>query len=141
MKEKEYSISLRVWHPTMLGDDIVSRIKKPATVVHNVGQPMLTPKGNPIGRISEESFCSIRLLDHGKGSFVDGIELLLPELQTMADTLVEVVETGGVAELYVWVFPEEDNNLGFVLSRNVLDSFDRLRLQLSVEILLLEPDD
>ncbi|WP_152599882.1 DUF4279 domain-containing protein [Noviluteimonas dokdonensis] len=137
---KEYSISLRIKHPTAPGDDIAALIGRPPLVVQNVGRQRVTPKGNLVGRINDESSCVFRLLDHGRGVFVDGIEAMLPELLQLSGTFAWIAETGGVAELYVFIFPEDDNNLGFTLSPEVIADLNRLRLELSVEILLLDDD-
>ncbi|KGQ20064.1 hypothetical protein LF41_2231 [Lysobacter dokdonensis DS-58] len=71
---------------------------------------------------------------------MDGIEAMLPELLQLSGTFAWIAETGGVAELYVFIFPEDDNNLGFTLSPEVIADLNRLRLELSVEILLLDDD-
>ena len=94
-----------------------------------------------MGRINDESYCVFDLLDHITGVFADGIEDLMPDLQDMAKTLAMIADTGGVAELYVWIFPEDDNNLGFTLEPDIVSALNTLRLQLSVEILLLGPDE
>jgi hypothetical protein len=131
---KQYSISLRIWHPTLSGDQISLGIGRVPEVSQSVGEQRTTPKGNLIGRINEETYCVFRLVNRSDGFFTDGLAELLSGIAQISPYLQSLRDSGGATEIYVWIFPEGEENLGFILEFDLMRELVAHGLRLSVEL-------
>jgi len=134
---KSYSISFRIWHPTRSAEDISSKIGMEPVVAYNVGHPKATPKGAfPDGGIWRKTYCSYHVMRHIPGRFTDGLGKCINSFESLAPIFDEFSSEGGILEFYVWIYPNEDAELGFELDAELIKRIGDLKFKLSVEIYL-----
>lgn len=131
---KKYTLSLRVWHPRLSVDDIASRVGMSAAYAQNLGSVRQTPKGTILGGVYQQSYCSFELIKKTEGDFPDGIRGASNFLRSIASSIDFITESGGRAEIYIWIHPEKECNLGFELGSDISKLLSELNLNLSVEI-------
>jgi len=136
-KMKSYSISFRIWHPTRSAEDISSKIGMKPVIAYNVGHPKTTPKGAfPNGGIWRETYCVYHVMRHIPGRFTEGLENCISSFESLAAVFDELSSEGGKLEFYVWIYPNEDTELGFELDADLIRRIGDIKFKLSVEIYL-----
>jgi len=133
---KSYSIAFRIWHPTRLEEEISSKIGMKPVIVHNVGHPRITPKGKFLEGNWRKTYCVYDVMRHVPGWFTDGLEQCIGSFESLAPVFDEFSSEGAVLEFYVWIYPNEDGDLGFVLDADLARRIGDLKFILSVEIYL-----
>jgi len=134
---KSYSIALRVWHPTRLAGDISSKINMTPSIAYNVGYPRMTPKGSfPSGGNWPKTYCVYDIMRHVPGHFTDGLTQCIGSFESLSEVFKELSAEGGVFEFYIWIYPNQDLDLGFVLDSDFAKRIGNLNFILSVEIYL-----
>ncbi|WP_431835382.1 hypothetical protein [Enterobacter ludwigii] len=131
---KSFTISLRAWHPTLSAEAISSKMGLPAAHAYSAGHERVTPKGTPLDGVYRESYCSFEIMGKTTGYFTDGITQCAQMLKSLAAPFSELTATGGRLEVYVWIYPEGETDLGFELERPLIRLLSDLNLTLSVEI-------
>jgi len=131
---KSYSIALRAWHPTRLAEDISSKINMTPSIAYNVGYPRATPKGTALKGNWRKTYCVYDIMRHVSGHFTDGLTQCIGSFESLSDVFNELSAEGGVFEFYVWLYPNQDLDLGFVLDADLSKRIGNLNFILSVEI-------
>lgn len=132
MSSQEFTVSLRVVHPTKSHLSIVQSMGLSAEFSHSVGEPRVTPKGRPLDGHYKSTYCSFVLIEKKAGDFSKNIEPILDSLRPKKDFLDEVLREGGKAELFVGVF--SDGATGFVLRADDIKLLSAFSLDLAVEV-------
>jgi len=131
MSEAKFIVSLRIVHPTRTHEAIARTLGLKLEFAHTVGQLRKTPKGRALEGTYESTYCCFTLLPKRSGNFIDGIEELLPLLNSHEDFLKKINSEGGKAELFVGVFVEQTT--GFSLEIEIMSVLVDLSVELSVE--------
>ncbi len=109
----EYRISLRVWHPSLTGEQIVDIVKREPRVVQTVGQPRMTRAGKLLKGLNETSFCTFEI---GRGPIPDVEKVLLGEAERISQLgqLTEISRADGArVEFFIGIFLRD--NTGFIV--------------------------
>ena len=140
MAEYNYSVSLRLWHPTILSAEITAALGIEPSRSMDVGAPRATPKGAPLEGVYDESFWTARLSD-GKSinrSLSLAIGEALDDLASRQDFFREFVGDGGRAEFFIgWFF---DDNSGDVFDHELLARLADFKIDLSFDVYPSTPD-
>lgn len=96
------------------------------------GTPRETPRGNPLEGVYADSYAYARLPILDDSDLSDCLVSILDDMASYAESLVEFVDSGGFAELFVqWHF---ESNSGDVLDWKLLERLASHRLSLSLDI-------
>jgi hypothetical protein len=140
MSTYEFTMSLRIRHPTMDPARITQSLGIEPQHSWRAGEPRCDPAGAPIEGAYRESYWMTRLIEDPRlsgGTF--SVESLLDQtfsqLRRSQQLFEELQADGGVAELDVTVFARKDFRLD--LSADVLAAFGRLGLAIALEVRLL----
>jgi len=106
-------------------------------IAYNVGHPKATPKGAfPGGGIWRKTYCVYHVMRHVPGRFTDGLEKCISSFESLAPIFDNFSNEGGTLNFNVWIYPNEDTDLGFVLDSYLIKRIGDLKFKLSVEIYL-----
>jgi hypothetical protein len=130
--QQAFTVSLRVRHPQFSDEMISQSLGMKAKIAHRVGAPRATPSGDPLDGIYKETYCVFTFVDRQEGSFVDGVDELVPSMARHRDFLRSMVDTGGSSELYVGVFVDGDT-VGFTLGVATMAALVDLGVRLTTE--------
>ena len=138
----DYSISLRVTHPSWSKEDIAARLKRSPRRAWTVGEPRTTPKGRLLEGHHKESYCSFDITRRVDGEVASALLDTFEALRAFAHDLHELRATGGDVSLFVFWQSNGDTGerfdvdllramaeLGIALDLNVFDSNDALALE------------
>ncbi|MBD3817264.1 MAG: DUF4279 domain-containing protein [Halothiobacillus sp.] len=132
MTEECFSVSLRIWHPTLSTDDVVKQICMKPEVAHSVGEQRTSPSGEILEGLYRRTYCCFELTRKAAGVFTDALPSLLQTIKKHKNFLETLVLDGGRSELFVGVFAE--GATGFTLEPPVMMELSELSLELSVDI-------
>lgn len=135
MNKYEYTISLRLRHPSMNPAEITAALGLGPFRCWRAGEPRSTPTGAPLeGRWPDTYWTSGRLADgqwRGK-ALPSAVCALLDQIATHKDFFQQVRAEGGKVELFVgWYF---DGNSGDILDFELMGRLAALKIDLSLDI-------
>jgi hypothetical protein len=113
-----FEVSLRIRHPTADPDRIGEEIEWIPQVRRKVGDPRMTPKGNPLPGANSETFWYADLPVKDGDSLVKVIAAANLRLMSHRTYLDQLVLSGGSIEYFVGWFV--DGNAGEVIDANTL---------------------
>lgn len=137
MAKKQTRISLRFWHPTWKATVFSDTLNLNPRFIHSVGDRRRTPTGTLLeGTYTKSYWC----YDYEAGNNcdpADAINELLAIVNPHADFVRSVMESGGRAEILVWIISSAD--FGEEFPSDVLLSLGRLGIGLSFDIYFGDP--
>jgi hypothetical protein len=123
-----FGVSLQIWHPEQTPDQISKAMGVQATFAGLKGTTR-GPAKSSSATWKENYWCD----DSNDGDTVEErIESIARYLVPKERQLAELLETGGRAEIYVFLAPS--SSLAFSLDGKMLESLGRLGVQLGVEV-------
>lgn len=99
---KAFSLSLRVFHPTMPALDIVRLIGLSPRISQSVGEARRAPNGHELPGVHHQTFVTFPL-DPGGSGFDECLEANLQPPFPSDEHTTRVIETGGRIEFFVGV--------------------------------------
>ena len=137
---KKFTLSLRIWHPTLSSSDLIKYMGINAEILVNqsVGEPKITKSGVIQKGVYKKTYICWGLKEKTDGDFTDGVDEFLPLLKKHADKFIEISKKGGSCEIYVWIHPEGEVNLGFTIPKSTSKALGELGLDLSVELYIFD---
>lgn len=132
MAEESFTVSLRVWHPSLSDEEVIQVLNLAPEVRQSVGAPRVNPAGHALDGVYRSTYCSFLLVGKTLGIFTDSIEELLSPLHSHGDFFRRISDERGRAELFVGVFAE--TSTGFTLDTKSMLAMASSSLELSVEI-------
>ena len=134
MKRQRAKLSLHIKHPTRDLASVCSALGFKPTNIWKKGDERRTPKGNKIGGLRENSYCSIGLGQSPRDPFPKQIEAVLTLLQPHRSMLRRLSSSGGTISFYVGWFCDEDT--GETLNAQILERMAHLGIALELNIYL-----
>jgi Domain of unknown function (DUF4279) len=137
MSAYEFTVSLRIRHPTIDPATITATFGIQPQHTWRAGQPRRDPTGADLGGVHHDSYWMGRLMDEPQLSS-DGVSVERVILNTLsqlrrAQTFLEQLHSeGGAAELLVSLYAREDFRLEF--PSDSLTLLDRMHLAISLEV-------
>jgi Domain of unknown function (DUF4279) len=137
MSEYEFTISLRIRHPTIEPDTITKTLGIEPQHIWKAGDARRSPGGEALEGSYRESYWMARLmpepeLSSGRSSVESVVLQTLAQLRRSHAFLERLGRNGGVAELHVSLFARENFRLD--LSAESLAMLGRLGLAVALEI-------
>lgn len=126
-----FSLSLRIWHPSMLSKEIAFRVGMNAAHAHDVGAQRRTPSGEELVGTYRETYCSFNI---GKGearSLDDAVSNFCLTNSDKFNDFDKIVKSGGRIELFIGLFVKE--NFGIELKPVVLEALSRAHIALAFD--------
>jgi Domain of unknown function (DUF4279) len=137
MSDYEFTISLRIRHPSIEPSEITSALGIEPQHMWKSGDSRLGSTGESLEGTYRESYWRGRLMDEPQLSSelvsVEGVlRQTLTQLRRSQDFLARLSEGGGVAELHISVFARK--NFRLELSPRSLTALGRLGLGIALEV-------
>jgi Domain of unknown function (DUF4279) len=144
MSEYEFTISLRIRHPSIEPLTITNTLGIEPQHTWKAGEARRSPAGEALGGNYRESYWMARLmpepeLSSGRSSVESVLLQTLAQLRRSHTFLEQLGTAGGVAELQVSLFVRENFRLD--LSAETLATLGRLGLAVALEIHAHSPHD
>ena len=142
MSEYEFTISLRIRHPTVEPDRITKALGIEPQHTWKAGDPRRDPGGEELEGDYRESYWMGRLMEapqlsSGRLSVESVLQRTLDQLRRSQEFLDELHTNGGVAELQVSLFARE--NFRLELPADSLALLSRLRVSVVLDVHLHTP--
>jgi hypothetical protein len=142
MSEYEFTISLRIRHPTVDPDRITKALGIEPQHTWRAGDPRRDPGGEELEGDYRESYWMGRLMDapqlsSGRLSVESVLQRTLDQLRRSHEFLDELNTNGGVAELQVSLYARE--NFRLELPADSLALLSRLRVSVVLDVHLHTP--
>ena len=142
MSEYEFTISLRIRHPTIDPDRITKALGIEPQHTWKAGDPRRDPGGEELEGDYRESYWMGRLMDapqlsSGRLSVESVLQRTLDQLRRSHEFLDELNTNGGVAELQVSLYARE--NFRLELPADSLALLSRLRVSVVLDVHLHTP--
>jgi hypothetical protein len=142
MSEYEFTISLRIRHPTVDPDRITKALGIEPQHTWKAGDPRRDPGGEELEGDYRESYWMGRLMDapqlsSGRLSVETVLQRTLDQLRRSHEFLDELNTNGGVAELQVSLYARE--NFRLELPADSLALLSRLRVSVVLDVHLHTP--
>jgi Domain of unknown function (DUF4279) len=142
MSEYEFTISLRIRHPTVDPDRITKALGIEPQHTWKAGEPRRDPGGEELEGDYRESYWMGRLMDapqlsSGRVSVESVLQRTLDQLRRSHEFLDELNTNGGVAELQVSLYARE--NFRLELPADSLALLSRLRVSVVLDVHLHTP--
>ena len=133
----DYSVSLRITHPTLAAAELCRGVNREAEFSWSVGEQRRTPKGAPLLGVREESYCSFQLRRDGRdGELARCLSEAVDALERSKGFLDDLRSTGGSVEFYCFWYPNGDT--GEVFDPRLLRRMADLNIGLGINVLDLE---
>jgi hypothetical protein len=137
MDEYEFTISLRIRHPTMTPSAVTQELGIEPQHVWQAGEPRRGSAGEQLPGVYRESYWMARLMEQPQlSSAHSSVESVLAQrLSQLLRSLAffnRISSEGGVAQLHVNLFARK--NFGLDLSADSLAVLARLRLAVAIEV-------
>jgi hypothetical protein len=146
MGNYEFTIALRIRHPSIAPAEITRNLGIEPLHTWRAGDPRRGDAGGEIGGLYRESYWMARLmakpeLAADRVSVESEVLRTLAQLRRVFDFLVTLKAEGGVAELHVNIYAREEFNLEFL--PETLSLLGRLGLTVALEVMphALVPSD
>ena len=132
-----YTVSFRVWHPTIDPDKITENINLKPHRCWMVGQPRSTPRGDRLEGINDHTYWTAQLqkqtrLSSRKQKKEDYLSAQMERLKISARFFHRIRRTGGRIEFFVGIFCNK--NIGVEIPFSLLTSMGKLGIDLSLDI-------
>src|ERR1700743_545340 len=101
----EFSVSLRVRHPTMDPARISAGLEMTPKYSWKVGDARQTPKGTPLDGNNPDSSCSFEIAKGADGELTECLRVAVSKLETQASFVRELRTTGGSTQLFCFWYP------------------------------------
>ncbi len=135
-----YSIRILIIHPTLEPDEISNELNLNPDTKHCVGQPIQTPKGNPLGGLWPDTRWSISEVRNGDRYFFTRLDKLLDRFSQHRSFLRRIAETGG--EINFIIELPGGANIGDVLTERTVARLTDLKGSLGVEVFpVMNPEE
>lgn len=108
MTSTKFSVSLRIFHPSIDPDSISRKIDVEATRRWRVGEPKTTPTGERLIGVNHESYWCGSLPLRNRRRLGSALSEAVDRLSRHRSFLREVEESGGKAELFIGCFSNGD---------------------------------
>ncbi|MGH8288492.1 MAG: DUF4279 domain-containing protein [Steroidobacteraceae bacterium] len=137
VSEYQFTVSLRIRHPTMDPATITATLGIQPQHTWRAGQPRCDPAGSELGGGHRDSYWMGRLMDEPQLSS-DGVSVervilkTLSHLRRAQSFLEQLNEEGGVAELLVSLYARDDFRLE--LPSDALTLLGRLHLAVTLDV-------
>jgi hypothetical protein len=128
---KRFDIVLLIRHPNIDPGLVTAALGLKPHRAWKAGEPRFTPKGSPLPGTHRMSCWNHVFRYEGSKGVACQIDSILERLLPARQLLREIVDTGGMAQLYLQL--PGDQNLGDELGWKTLGKFVDLRLDLSFE--------
>ena len=137
MADYRYCVSLRVSHPTIDPKEVTQALGIEPFRSWRVGEPRVSPKGNPLEGVSNESFWACHLHEekrlYSKDQYLeDFLANLNQRLKPHAKYFEYLVKSGGYIEYFVGWF--DGDNVGATLEPSLLKSTADLNIAIGLDI-------
>lgn len=137
MSEYEFTISLRIRHPTIDPATISARLGIESQHTWRAGEPRCDPAGADLGGTHHDSYWMGRLMDEPQLSSATVsvervIQKTLSQLRRSQSFLTQLHAEGGVAELLVSLYAREDFRLE--LPADALRLLGRMHLAIALDV-------
>jgi hypothetical protein len=134
-----YSISLRIWHPTIDPGALTKSLGLKPSNAWQVGEPRRTPIGTPLKGVNRESFWTARLIQNRfatvpSRSLEAALAAELRRLKRHRTLFRRIQRAGGRTQLFVGIFGQNGFNFGSEFGTEVLTGLSRLGLSLGLDI-------
>jgi hypothetical protein len=142
MTAYSYSISLRLWHPTIGPEEITAALNIQPGRSWVAWAPRTTASGRPMRGINADNFWTVRLCDDvfETPDLRSALKSQLSRLSIHKQFFNSFVESGGGAEFFIgWVL--EQTNSGDVLDHALFTLLADLKIDLSFDIYAGRDDD
>ena len=136
-----YSVSLRIWHPTIDPAEITAALGLTPTAACRAGEPRNTPKGRPLKGNWRESYWTARLAE-GNARKDDLPSTLTTTLETLLSNRAffqRIRAEGGVTEFFIGWFMMK-SMAGEILESTLLGRMAELGINLSLDLYSREYD-
>jgi len=137
MADYEFCVSLRINHPNIDPAEVTKKLKLEPFITRKVNEPRVTPKGDPLEGLNEESFWAAKLHDSKRISSAeicleDYLLELNEQLNPHAAYFKELVSSGGYIEYFVGWFG--GSMIGATLEPELLLSTGALNISIGLDI-------
>jgi len=142
MSEYEFTVSLRIRHPTIDPDTITAALGIQPQHCWRAGEPRCDPAGAELGGTYRDSYWMGRLMDDpqlssGSASVEGAIGKILTHLRRAQSFLEQLNAEGGLAELLVSLYARD--NFRLELPADSLTLLGRLHLAVTLDVHLHSP--
>lgn len=134
MKRQRVKLCLHIRHPSRDLSFVCQTLRLNPTHIWKKGEERKTPKGNKIGGIRDNSYCSIDLGQSSRVSLPKQIEAALDLLEPHRAVLRNLSTGGGTISFYVGWFCDEDT--ADALDVLILKRMAHLRIALELNVYL-----
>jgi hypothetical protein len=133
----EYSLALRIHHPSLNPRDISRALGMRPGVSWHVGEPRVSPDGAPLPGVRRDTYWSKTLTPGGvgvpRGTLAEAkVSALMKRLRGKATFLSRLRRTGGRVE--IWISSYSTHNYSFVLPPALVTSISKLGCEFVVDI-------
>lgn len=132
-----YAVSLRIWHPTILPDDITEKVGLQLRRKWKVGESRATPQGDTLKGINKQTYWTASLhkgknLSSRRCALEDFLIAQVSKLKKSERYFRHIRKTGGHIEFFVGLFCNK--NMGAEITSSLLTSMGHLGIDLSLDI-------
>jgi hypothetical protein len=127
-----YSISLRIYHPSIEPNDISEQLKISPDRSWMVGQQRSTPKGTLLEGVNDETYWIHTFDSEYELGPNDLLKEIFKVLYVNKPFFESIAIDGGRSELYLTI--QSGENAGDIVSWKTLESFVHLEIDFSIEI-------
>jgi hypothetical protein len=132
MHPYKFSLSLRVFHPSVTPEVIQAELGLKARIANSAGKNRVTASGKVLPTISSETYCSFLLAEGDDRILMTTIDEWSEILAKTREFLTELRSTGGRVEYFLGLFI--DSNGGFGLDYEQMKSLGSTGIDLSLDI-------
>ena len=133
------SISLRIWHPTVLGEVITNEIGLTPVLCNDVGTNRRTPNGEKLSGLYVQTYWLYEFCFPRTSTVEECLPKALETLIPHGEYLRRIASTGGRCELFIGVFLA--TNAGIELDSNLVRQVANAGLSLSLDLYLPDKSD
>lgn len=112
------AVSLRIWHPSVLSDEMTKALGLSPSLSNDVGATRKTPTGQILDGIYPQTYWLYKFGFPKENEIEDCLAKALAMLSPKRDFLNRVCSTGGRCELFIGMFLER--NAGIELDRDLI---------------------
>ena len=132
MSSKDFKISMRIFHPTRRGEDIVKHVPLEFKIMQSVGDDRRTPKGNELEGAYDRTYISFDLPEENGETLEDVLRRVLKEkVMTNPKFFEDLFETGGSTEFFIGIFCRK--SLGIEIGMDIIDALALTKIVLSID--------
>lgn len=132
VKPHHASLSLRMWHPTMNGDEATNALGLLPSVVHSAGAKRLDPRGKPLGGEHRRSYWCFEMPVEADGDLTTLLNQIVDRLSVHRDFFASFAGTGGKAEIVL--AKTADSHFGEEIAPATLAALGQLSLGIGFDV-------